>query len=124
MASSLENVLQGRVRLRGPDPVCRLVEDLVERPAKKMFGTSIPVPHAATAVDSENGVGRVVEETEEFVAFETKDPETGEQVVFELLPEEVTARRRDVSAMPGDLVQHLSRRQLRDLVAFLASLRE
>jgi quinoprotein glucose dehydrogenase len=35
---------------------------------------------------------------------------------------EIVARRKGISSMPDDLVKYLTRRELRDLVAFLASL--
>ena len=36
--------------------------------------------------------------------------------------DEIVARREGKSSMPDDLVQQISRRQLRDLVTYLASL--
>jgi len=74
--------------------------------------------------DGEIWSGRIVEETDDLVALETKDPETDGLAVFEFGTDEIARRRRDVSAMPADLVTFLSRRELRDLVAFLASLRD
>ncbi len=69
--------------------------------------------------DGEVLSGRILEETEELVVVETSKKE-----VWEVPPGEITARRRDVSAMPADLSRHLSRAEMRDLVAFLASLRD
>ena len=41
-----------------------------------------------------------------------------------ILPrDDIEESRRGVSAMPADLIQHLSRRDVRDLVEFLAGLR-
>ncbi|MEE2940667.1 MAG: hypothetical protein VX460_09815 [Planctomycetota bacterium] len=69
--------------------------------------------------DGEVLSGRILEETEELVVVETSKKE-----VWEVPPGEITARRRDVSAMSADLSRHLSRAEMRDLVAFLASLRD
>ncbi|MEC8513343.1 MAG: PVC-type heme-binding CxxCH protein [Planctomycetota bacterium] len=67
--------------------------------------------------DGEILSGRILEETEALVVVETSKKE-----VWEIPPGEITARRRDVSAMPADVSSHLSRAEMRDLVAFLASL--
>ena len=69
--------------------------------------------------DGEVLSGRILEETEELVVVETSKKE-----VWEVPPGEITARRRDVSAMPADVSTHLSRAEMRDLVAFLSSLRD
>ena len=45
----------------------------------------------------------------------------GEVIVVPV--EEIDTRARGPSAMPADLVKHLSRRDLRDLVEFLSSLK-
>ena len=42
--------------------------------------------------------------------------------IIELDPEEIVSRKKGKSAMPIDLLKHLTRRELRDLVAYLASL--
>lgn len=89
---------------------------------------SIVDPNAALAdgfqnwllrtTDEEVFVGRIVQETPERVILETNTRER-----LELAPAEIAQRRRDVSAMPADTASHLSRREMRDLVAFLRGLR-
>lgn len=67
--------------------------------------------------DGEVLAGRILEETEELVVIETSKKE-----VWEVPPGEITTRKRDVSAMPADVSTHLSRAEMRDLMAFLQSL--
>ncbi len=67
--------------------------------------------------DDEVFVGRIVSETAELVVLETNQRER-----IELPVGEIALRKRDVSAMPQDTVSHLSRRELRDLLAFLQTL--
>ena len=67
-------------------------------------------------------VGRILEEDESQLVVQAKEGE--ELVEWEVPLEEVVERKRDVSSMPADLTEHLSRRELRDLVAFLATLDE
>ncbi len=62
-------------------------------------------------------VGRILEESAEDVALLDAEGET-----FSIHPDEIEGRRRDVSAMPKGLVEGLSPRQLRDLLAYLRSL--
>jgi quinoprotein glucose dehydrogenase len=69
--------------------------------------------------DDEVLVGRIIEETPERVILETNTRER-----FELAPAEISLRKRDVSAMPADTANHLSRREMRDLLAFLRGLRQ
>jgi quinoprotein glucose dehydrogenase len=40
-----------------------------------------------------------------------------------VLVDEIVARRKGKSSMPEDLITHMTKRQLRDIVAFLASLK-
>lgn len=90
---------------------------------------SIVEPNAAIAKGYETWIlaledgevlsGRILEESDEVVVLETNKKET-----FDLDPAEITGRRRDVTAMPSDVSSHLSRTEMRDLIAFLASLRE
>ena len=90
---------------------------------------SVVEPNAQIAAGYENWLislddgevlsGRILEESEELVVVETSKKE-----VWEIPPGEIEARRRDVSAMPADVSTHLSRAEMRDLVAFLASLRD
>ena len=68
--------------------------------------------------DDEVFVGRIVEENPERVILETNTRER-----FDFAPAEIALRRRDVSAMPADTASHLSRREMRDLMAFLRGLR-
>ena len=63
--------------------------------------------------------GRILEETTENLVLETAQKE-----VFDIPPGEIASRRRDVSGMPQDVSTHLSRTEMRDLIAFLASLRD
>ncbi|MEM6570152.1 MAG: HEAT repeat domain-containing protein [Planctomycetota bacterium] len=67
--------------------------------------------------DGETWAGRIVEETEELLVLETNKKEQ-----YEFEPGEIQARSRDVSAMPADVSTHLSRTEMRDLLAFLKSL--
>ena len=67
--------------------------------------------------DGEILSGRILEETAENVVLENAKKE-----VFDIAPDEIVGRRRDVSAMPGDISTHLSRREMRDLIAFLSKL--
>ena len=64
-------------------------------------------------------VGRIVEEDDTGLVVLDADGES-----HELGPDDVEARRKDVSAMPGDLAEKLSDRELRDLTEYLASLRD
>jgi len=57
-------------------------------------------------------------ENEEFVELVQND---GGQV--RILIEEIAARRKGNSSMPADLAKLMSRRELRDLVAYLVSLK-
>jgi len=68
--------------------------------------------------DDEVFVGRIVSESPSELVLETNQKE---RVTF--MPSEITARRRDVSAMPADTASHLSRREMRDLLAFLQAQR-
>jgi putative heme-binding domain-containing protein len=68
--------------------------------------------------DEEVFVGRIVEETLERLVLENN---LRERLEFE--PNEIALRKRDVSAMPADTASHLSRREMRDLLAFLRGLR-
>jgi quinoprotein glucose dehydrogenase len=57
-------------------------------------------------------------ETEEYIDLIKAD---GTQV--RVLIDEIVARRRGQSAMPADLIKYMSLRELRDLVAYLSSLK-
>jgi quinoprotein glucose dehydrogenase len=86
---------------------------------------SILDPNQSVAAEFENWVfalddgtvasGRILSEDGEWIVVETPQKET-----LEIAPDEVSARRRDLSSMPQDISSHLSRRELRDLLAFLA----
>ena len=67
--------------------------------------------------DGETFAGRIIEETDELILLENAKKE-----VLEFTPDELEVRKRDVSAMPGDISTHLSRREMRDLMAYLQSL--
>ncbi|WP_145197974.1 DUF7133 domain-containing protein [Planctomycetes bacterium Poly30] len=68
--------------------------------------------------DGEAFAGRILEETADLIVLENSKKEQ-----LEFTPDEIEARRRDVSAMPGDISTHLSRREMQDLMAYLRSLR-
>ena len=68
--------------------------------------------------DGETFSGRILEEDREVLLLETAKKE---QLEFEIA--EIKARRRDVSAMPSNVSSHLSRAEMRDVIAFLSSLR-
>ena len=64
-------------------------------------------------------VGRILSEGQDgLVVLDAEGQE------HELGPEDVEARRKDVSAMPSDLAEKLSDRELRDLTAYLKSLQD
>ncbi|MBL6755466.1 MAG: c-type cytochrome [Planctomycetes bacterium] len=68
--------------------------------------------------EDETFSGRILEEDAEVLLLETSKKE---QLEFEIA--EIKARRRDVSAMPSNVSSHLSRAEMRDVIAFLSSLR-
>lgn len=68
--------------------------------------------------EDETFSGRILEEDAEVLLLETAKKE---QLEFEI--SEIKARRRDVSAMPSNVSSHLSRAEMRDVIAFLSSLR-
>jgi quinoprotein glucose dehydrogenase len=90
---------------------------------------SIVLPNAKIAEGFENWifqlddgtlrVGRLLAEDDRTVAVEVKDGD--DTVVEELDAKSITARKRDLSSMPEDVIEHLSRRELRDVLEFLAS---
>ena len=85
-----------------------LTPNSVIEPAYQQF-------HVSTA----NGdyFGRVTEESDESLTLLTPQ---GEELV--ILKVDITDQRKTLSAMPGNLAEFLTRRELRDLVAFLSSL--
>ncbi|MGN6543754.1 MAG: PVC-type heme-binding CxxCH protein [Aureliella sp.] len=48
---------------------------------------------------------------------------TAEGKLIDIPTDSITVRKKGKSSMPSDLIKHMSRRQLRDLVAFLSSLK-
>ncbi|MCH1438484.1 MAG: hypothetical protein L7W43_02425, partial [Rubripirellula sp.] len=62
--------------------------------------------------------GIVKSENEDFVELIQND---GGQV--RILLDEIVARRKGISSMPADLTKLMSKRELRDLVAYLVSLK-
>lgn len=48
---------------------------------------------------------------------------TAEGKLIDIPADAITVRKKGKSSMPSDLIKHMSRRQLRDLVAFLSSLK-
>ncbi len=62
--------------------------------------------------------GIVKQETKELVTIITAEGKT-----IEVPTDTITVRKKGKSSMPGDLIKHMSRRQLRDLVAYLGSLK-
>lgn len=104
------------------------LDGLGERLERLDILRSIVAPNAAIAEgyetwllsldDGEILSGRILEETADNVVLENAKKE-----IFDIAPGEIVARRRDVSAMPADVSTFLSRREMRDLVAFLAGLK-
>ena len=90
---------------------------------------SICLPDAQIAKNFETAViandlgqvftGIVKSENEEFVELIQND---GGQV--RILLDEIVARRKGISSMPADLTKLMSKRELRDLVAYLVSLKK
>lgn len=70
----------------------------------------------------------LTEDDETFSGIVQKETDTSLSImdaqgaVVEIKKSEIVDRRKGLSSMPADLVQFLSRRELRDLVAYLASL--
>ncbi len=89
---------------------------------------SICLPNAQVAKGFETAVvandsgqvftGIVKVETDDYLELVQND---GTQV--RILQDEIVARRKGQSSMPNDLIQLMSKRELRDLVAYLASLK-
>ena len=48
---------------------------------------------------------------------------TAEGKIIDIPSDSITVRKKGKSSMPSDLIKHMSRRQLRDLVAYLSSLK-
>jgi quinoprotein glucose dehydrogenase len=104
------------------------MDDVGARLSREQLLHSIVEPNAEIAEgfeswllmteDGETFSGRILEEDEEILLLETAKKE---QLEFELA--EIKARRRDVSAMPSNVSEHLSRAEMRDVIAFLSSLR-
>lgn len=92
-----------------------LLESLVNPDAKiaENFETAV-------ILDDEDQVltGIVKKETAETVSLMT-----AEGKLIEIPTDSITVRKKGKSSMPSDLLKHMSRRQLRDLVAYLSSLK-
>ena len=98
-----------------------------ERDARYLL-EAICIPDAKIAKGFETAViadydgrvhsGIVKTETDEFVELVLND---GSQI--RILQDDVEARRKGKSSMPDDLIKHLTPRDLRDLVAYLGSLK-
>lgn len=67
--------------------------------------------------DGRTVAGRIVGEGADLIRVQTADGQ-----LLELDPSEVELKRRDVSAMPGNLADSIDRREMRDLMAYLATL--
>lgn len=110
---------------KGGSEVGPELTDVGARLSRRDLLLSILDPNLAVAPEYENWVfalddgtvvtGRVRSEDGDLIVVETPQKE-----LVEFGPGEVEARRRDQSSMPQDVASHLSRRELRDLVAFLA----
>lgn len=110
----------------GGSEVGPALTDLAARMERRDILEAIVDPGASIADGYENWsfaladgtlvVGRVVGETDAAIEVETPQKE-----LVELDPAEVQSRRREGSSMPADVATHLSRRELRDLVEFLAT---
>ena len=68
--------------------------------------------------DDELITGILRKETDETIELMDAD---GKLITVD--PESIVSRKKGKSSMPADLIKHLSRRELRDLVAYLASLK-
>ena len=66
--------------------------------------------------DGETLIGRILQEADGWVTLETPQKE-----IVELEESTILGRKRGPSSMPEDVAQALSRAELRDLMAFLAS---
>jgi quinoprotein glucose dehydrogenase len=89
---------------------------------------SVLRPNAAMAEGFENWVLVLDDDTSVAGKIESEDGEvvrvvTAGQEHVEVDASRIAARRRDLSAMPEDLAEKISRHELRDLVEYLASLR-
>lgn len=92
-----------------------LLEAIVDPDAKiaENFGTVVLLTE-----DDQVHTGILRQETDDTI--ELID---AQGVIIEVDPDEVVARRTGKSAMPADLIKFITRRELRDLVAYLASLK-
>ena len=103
------------------------MDDVGSRLTREQLLRSIVEPNAEIAEGFESWLimtdegetfsGRVLEEDAEVLLLETTKKE---QLEFEI--GEIKARRRDVSAMPSNVSTHLSRSEMRDVIAFLSTL--
>ena len=103
------------------------MDDVGSRLTREQMLRSIVEPNAEIAEGFESWLimtdegetfsGRVLEEDAEVLLLETTKKE---QLEFEI--GEIKARRRDVSAMPSNVSTHLSRSEMRDVIAFLSTL--
>lgn len=118
-----------RCHARFPIPGGRVGPDLSSvgsRLSRRELVESMVAPNAKIAAGYESVViatndGRIVTgslQTEDDVQVTVVTPEG---VVVRILVAEIDERRRGGSPMPEGIVKHLSRRELRDLVEFLAS---
>ncbi|MDA0947883.1 MAG: HEAT repeat domain-containing protein, partial [Planctomycetota bacterium] len=118
-----------QVEEQGVSEVGPRLDGVASRLSQSELLQSILEPNAALAegyqswifalTDGTVLVGRLVEDDEDGVVVLDAEGER-----HELAADEVEARRKDVSAMPADLAEKLSDRELRDLAAFLESLRK
>ena len=69
-------------------------------------------------IDGEVSTGIVKSETDDFVELLLADGS-----VSRIAQDDIEARRKGKSSMPDDLTKHMTARELRDLVAYLASLK-
>ncbi|WP_237607310.1 PVC-type heme-binding CxxCH protein [Roseimaritima sediminicola] len=108
----------------GPD-----LSDVGKKRDRKYLLESLVLPDAAIAEGFETTVladdlgntytGIVLKETDQTI--ELINPEGDKEVIDQ---ETIVARKKGKSAMPADIVNFLSPREMRDLVAYLASLKE
>lgn len=118
-----------RVGEQGVSEVGPRLDGVASRLSQGELLQSILEPNAALAegyqswifalTDGTVLVGRIVEEDGQGVVVLDAEGQR-----HELAADEIDARRKDVSAMPADLAEKLSDRELRDLVAFLENLRD
>ncbi len=117
-----------RVGTKGGE-VGPVLTDIGKTKDRRYLLEAIVNPDAKIAENFETAV--ILTEDDEvltgIVKSETKDKVTlmtAEGKMLEIETDAITVRKKGKSSMPSDLIKHMSRRELRDLVAYLASLKK